>query len=257
MGEEAQGLLGVVEKPTTLDYRSRNLYRALLIVSGLLNILFLLLGIISWTHHPPSYENGFTLDLEAIEAPVKAEIEVIEKVYGGGVNLNSEGEFVADEEGHEYIGPPSKKVDDAWNRLLEGTNIDVSPDEADLSASTFRWPESGLYFTGLEVYHSLHCLNRLRQALYPDHYDHVFDSPSHPSRLDHISHCVNHIRQALQCHADLTPMEWRLDGSKVIVKTNTRHTCRNWDKINDWATARRTKFESIESWKNGSLVVVD
>lgn len=57
---------------------------------------------------------------EAIEAPVKAEIEVIEKVYGGGVNLNSEGEFVADEEGHEYIGPPSKKVDDAWNRLLEG-----------------------------------------------------------------------------------------------------------------------------------------
>jgi hypothetical protein len=43
---------------------------------------------------------------------------------------------------------------------VAGLNIDVHEHEVDLADSTFRWPESGLYFTGLEVYHSLHCLVR-------------------------------------------------------------------------------------------------
>ena len=30
--------------------------------------------------------------------------------------------------------------------------------DVDLADSTFQWPESGFYFSGLDVYHSLHCL---------------------------------------------------------------------------------------------------
>ncbi|KAH6658596.1 hypothetical protein BKA67DRAFT_514057 [Truncatella angustata] len=78
-----------------------------------------------------------------------------------------------------------------------------------------------------------------------------------PSQEDHIAHCINHIRQALQCHSDLTPMEWRLEGSNVILNTDTRHTCRDWDKIHAWESLRQTRFKDIEAWKNGSLVLVD
>jgi len=41
----------------------------------------------------------------------------------------------------------------------QGLNIDLTEDEFDAGTfHTFQWPESGLYFTGLEVFHSLHCL---------------------------------------------------------------------------------------------------
>ncbi|KAI1169579.1 hypothetical protein F4777DRAFT_203283 [Nemania sp. FL0916] len=252
MGEEAEGLLSAVEKSTRPTER-RRWERLVLAASVLLNVFLILIGIGFLVRRRPSYETGFALDMR----PVKHEIELVEKVYTGGVTLDHTGSFIKDEGGHEFVGPPSKKVDAAWERLLSGLNLDISQDEADLSASTFRWPESGLYFTGLEVYHSLHCLNRLRQALYPEHYSYVFDDPNDPSRMDHIGHCVNHIRQALQCHADLTPMEWKQEGLKVILKTETKHTCRNWEKIDAWARSRRTDFDSIEAYNNGSLVIVD
>ncbi|KAK1994586.1 hypothetical protein LX36DRAFT_683582 [Colletotrichum falcatum] len=124
------------------------------------------------------------------------------------------------------------------------------------SLRTTRACKTGFYFTGLEVFHSLHCLNRLRQALYPDYYD-VFADPHDPSREDHIGHCINHLRQAIQCHSDLTPMEWKVVGNKLILHTATQHTCRDFNKINEWASKRQTRFEDIEVIRNGTLFVVD
>lgn len=133
-----------------------------------------------------------------------------------------------------------------------------------------------MYLSGLEVYHSLHCLvgilkafiftsqltrwfpqNRLRQAIYIDHYKYIFSRPDDPAFLDHVDHCINHIRQALQCQSDLTPMEWKLEGNKVILKTDTMHTCRDWTKIHEWASSRQTDFDAIESYKNKTLILVD
>ncbi|THC87472.1 hypothetical protein EYZ11_013080 [Aspergillus tanneri] len=92
--------------------------------------------------------------------------------------------------------------------------------------------------------------------MYPNYYD-VFNHPEDPSREDHIAHCINHLRQAIQCHADLTPMEWTLVDRKIILNTATRHTCRNFNKIHEWARQRRTNFQEVEAVRNGSLFVVD
>lgn len=70
-------------------------------------------------------------------------------------------------------------------------------------------------------------------------------------------HCINHLRQAIQCHADLTPMQWKRVGNKLILDTSPQHTCRNFDKIQAWASQRSTDFDGIESVRNGSLSVVD
>ncbi|KAH8892556.1 hypothetical protein GQ53DRAFT_840912 [Thozetella sp. PMI_491] len=257
--EEEEDLLETTDVSTRPANKSPRFLRFLLFVSILANILFAFAAVFlprSSAPAPPtgpSYEAGFITDLE----PSKSAIELAVKEYSGGVELDRQGNFVTDQGGQEYVGPPSPAVDKAWRALLTGLNLDLGKDEIDMSGWTFQWPESGLFFTGLEVYHSLHCLNRLRQALYPDYYRNVFKWATDPSREDHIGHCINHIRQALQCHADLTPMRWRLNGTKVILLTDTRHTCRNFDRINDWAVARRTRFEDIESWNNGSLVIVD
>ncbi|KAE8554275.1 hypothetical protein EYB25_002813 [Talaromyces marneffei] len=245
----------ILMKPSS--NRNQQILRLLLATGIILNTIFGIVGLLTFASFiqsdKSSYENGFDTDLE----PAKDSIDLVVKTFSGGVDLDDAGNFVMDDGGHEFIGPPGPAVDEAWETLLGGLNLDFSENEVVLKDSTFQWPESGNYFTGLDVYHSLHCLNRLRQAIYPDYYTHVFNHPSDPSRGNHIDHCINHIRQAIQCHADLTPMEWKLDGSRIILKTDTPHTCRNFDQINDWALTKRTKFEDIWSWRNGSLQIVD
>ncbi|KAI0187049.1 hypothetical protein EV127DRAFT_437226 [Xylaria flabelliformis] len=256
--EEEENLLETTEFESQPQKRRLQLQPIFLIISISLNVFLAFFGLFSLTHgqcsiNGASYELGFATDLE----PAKSEIELVVQRFSGGVDLDKEDHFVMDQKGQEYIGPPGPAVDKAWEMLLGGLNLDFDKTEVDLGESTFQWPESGLYFSGLDVYHSLHCLNRLRQAMYPDYYAHTFDRPNDPSRLDHVGHCINHIRQSLQCHADLTPMEWKLHGNKLILKTDTAHTCRNFDKIHAWTASYRTQFENIQSWRNASLRIVD
>ncbi|KAI1349996.1 hypothetical protein F5Y01DRAFT_316149 [Xylaria sp. FL0043] len=256
--EEEENLLENTESSSRPRRRKLQFQTLFLIVSVTLNIFLGFLGLFSLTHghksaNEATYELGFATDLE----PAKNEIELVFQRFSGGVKLDTEGHFFTDDEGREFVGSPDPAIDKAWEMLLEGLNLDFDKTEVDLGESTFQWPESGFYFSGLDVFHSLHCLNRLRQAMYPDYYIHTFDKPNDPSRLDHINHCINHIRQSLQCHADLTPMEWQLEGSKVILKTDTPHTCRDFEKIHAWARSHRTRFEEIQSWRNASLRIVD
>ncbi|KAB5576188.1 hypothetical protein GE09DRAFT_1281885 [Coniochaeta sp. 2T2.1] len=257
-GESGERLLETPEPSIPVTKKGLQLHSTITIVSLSFNVFFVFFGLFYSTHKSDatrraSYEYGFDSDLGI----ARSEIELVVQPFSGGVELDGEGHFSQDPRGQEYVGPPQPCVDDAWEKLLGGLNLDFDKTEIDLGESTFQWPDTGFYFSGLDVYHSLHCLNRLRQAMYPDYYTHIFDRPGSPNRADHIDHCINHIRQSLQCHADLTPMEWRLSGSNIIIKTDTHHTCRNFDKIHRWASSHRTQFSSIPGFMNGSLRIVD
>ncbi|TDZ38512.1 Cyclochlorotine biosynthesis protein O [Colletotrichum spinosum] len=197
-----------------------------------------------WLHIPNPPGAAF---LTAPIEEVKPQIRLSRHGFSGGLGLDGNGSFFADDDdGRRYVAAPSPEVDRAWYELLTGLNIDLEDPGEHLRRTTFRWPESRLYLTGLEVFHSLHCLDRLRQALYPEYYRHVFSNPNNPSREDHIGHCINHLRQAIQCHGDLTPMVWKLVGDKIILSTETRHMCRDFGRIHEWAAQRQTRFEDIE-----------
>ncbi|KAI1274230.1 hypothetical protein F5Y07DRAFT_401520 [Xylaria sp. FL0933] len=189
--EEEENLLENTEFSSRSQKRKLQFQTLFLIVSVTLNIFLGFLGLFSLTHGQKSakanYELGFATDLE----PARNEIELLVQRFSGGVKLDTEGHFFTDDEGREFVGPPDPAIDKAWEMLLEGLNLDFDKTEVDLGESTFKWPESGFYFSGLDVFHSLHCLNRLRQAMYPDHYIHIFDKPNDPSRLDHISAYYN------------------------------------------------------------------
>lgn len=45
---------------------------------------------------------------------------MVVKTFSGGVELDSNGNFVMDDGGHEFIGPPGPAVDEAWETLLGG-----------------------------------------------------------------------------------------------------------------------------------------
>lgn len=131
-------------------------------------------------------------------------------------------------------------MDAAWNLLVKDRYILLSEDEARTAwgPDYKKWwvNESGGYLAGIDMLHSLHCLNHLRQALDPEYYPRL----TNPGTEWHHDHCVDHLRQMLMCHGDLTPIPSRyIKGiHQYYVDTNQKHTCRNFDAIRQFASER-------------------
>lgn len=99
--------------------------------------------------------------------------------------------------------------------------------------------ENGGGFTvGLDVFHTLHCLDHIRQRFYPDYYP---QTSIHG--LKHHEHCINHLRQMVQCYSDATPIPTRFFPGigHNYVDSNRLHTCRDFGAIRKWTSER---FES-------------
>lgn len=83
--------------------------------------------------------------------------------------------------------------------------------------------------------------NAIRKALHPEYYN----TSSQPDPNNdggvlephHIDHCVDAIRQSLMCNADITPLTWLWDGERkqTVAKATVVHSCRRFDKIQEWA----------------------
>jgi hypothetical protein len=93
--------------------------------------------------------------------------------------------------------------------------------------------DASQYVVQLDVFHTLHCLNLLRKRLYPD----VYPPDGSEDGVYHLEHCVESIRQSLQCSSDVSTIywEWSQKESKMMGNLKTTHTCRNFEKIQDWA----------------------
>lgn len=149
-----------------------------------------------------------------------------------------EWQSVWDEDRTRYGGPPSPELDDNWYALLAGINFNRTEEEAKgLKSHTFQYPD-GNYLVGLEVFHALHCINKIRKSLYPNYYTGI--SMEESEWAEHIGHCIDRLTQYVQCNADLTPMYFESHGSAgLIAVTNTTHTCRNFTSISRWIMDQR------------------
>lgn len=83
----------------------------------------------------------------------------------------------------------------------------------------------------------------VRQALHPEYY------PPKPIErgFDHIDHCINSIRDSVMCSVDVTPNIWIWDEvrQRSVPRLDTVHTCRNFEKIRDWAKIHHLEKELI------------
>ncbi len=52
-----------------------------------------------------------------------------------------------------------------------------------------------------------------------------------------MEHCYEQLRQSLQCSSDISTIywEWSEKKQKMFGNVHTTHTCRNFEKIRDWA----------------------
>ncbi|KAG2129547.1 uncharacterized protein EDB93DRAFT_1332252 [Suillus bovinus] len=146
-----------------------------------------------------------------------------------------------------YRGPPSPEIDAAWNRI----GRDVLPTRMSLeeilkageidSPSKVKYPAEfgGGFMVSMEAPHQLHCLNFLRKSTWPEYYEPMdisFQDAPEVVRM-HLDHCIEMIRQNIMCNADVTTITWYwVEGHKIPYPNfNTRHQCRDYEKILDWA----------------------
>ncbi|KAF8799223.1 hypothetical protein BYT27DRAFT_7121368 [Phlegmacium glaucopus] len=145
----------------------------------------------------------------------------------------------------------SDDVDRAWGMLYNHTIMKITRSEAILLPNK-TYPikdQPGYYIAELDVFHQLHCLNNIRRALHREYYIKDTDLDE-----EHVSHCVDSIRQSLMCNADISVNVWQWDNdlSVVVGHSTQAHSCRNFNKLRDWALERR-----IHKWIDTRLFIED
>jgi len=151
--------------------------------------------------------------------------------------------------GPEWVGPPNQATDRLWERVSDAAGVILPARDANMVKGLTKQLPDGRHVTGLDVFHQLHCLDRIRQALHPDYYT---DPDGHTVNQLHTDHCIDYLRQTIMCHGDMTPVHvhhWE-SVDRWSPDFESTHTCRNFDKLLRWSL-ERLRPESEEYWRSG------
>ncbi|KAK1959928.1 hypothetical protein LY78DRAFT_590623 [Colletotrichum sublineola] len=144
------------------------------------------------------------------------------------------GQFNTTEKAYDIVdaADPSPETDQFWHDLRKTDGIvAVDGDWAQrihLPSTVDHPHEPHLKLYQINVFHSLHCLYRIRNRLISN-----ITLDRWPRNDIHTMHCLDHIRNDLMCHADIS-----LSGSDEFASFN-RHDhdqkCRDLGAIQAWA----------------------
>ncbi|GES64934.1 hypothetical protein ATEIFO6365_0009042900 [Aspergillus terreus] len=205
----------------------------------------------------------------AIPTPFQEAISYKLDVLGDDVRLTDNGTVVPHYDRER--GPPSPELEAAWDELLQYSNIRLSRDELgadfrDNPALVELSDGSGIY-SSAAVFHSIHCIKRVRYMLYPEHYhankttEEMDELKKHAGAsvvfdtgiklIEDTEHCLNYLLHSAKCNADLTvfPMQWGAGQRIPFGIDQGRHQCKDWDRIQDWAKQR-----SFDIYKPGLIM---
>ncbi|KAJ8060844.1 hypothetical protein OCU04_009928 [Sclerotinia nivalis] len=153
---------------------------------------------------------------------------------------------------NEYRQDAGPEVDAAWDNLginYRGVVIPAAfAARSGIETDQVKINEKygGGYPANLEGLKQLRCLNLLRQGLWYnfDYYqkkgEGAFKNDSPKLKL-HVSHCLDLLRQQLMCTVDIGVMGqvWvHPETPEAYVDFNTKHRCRDFDAVRDWAKER-------------------
>ncbi|EHK19642.1 uncharacterized protein TRIVIDRAFT_46478, partial [Trichoderma virens Gv29-8] len=168
-------------------------------------------------------------------APAESAIEYKTVVFTGGLHGDKSAY-----QGH------SDEVNERWNSLFNDIGISQIPAAMAArlpNATTPTAHDPNLYMVELDVFHQLHCLNFMRKIVYPEVFkiDLTSGSEEAEDNIYHLEHCYDQLRQSIQCASDVGTIywEWSEQKQKMFGNLRTTHTCRDFEKIREWAARHR------------------
>ncbi|CAI6332872.1 unnamed protein product [Periconia digitata] len=143
------------------------------------------------------------------------------------------------------------EADKAWKAI--GSNIapiiisssDVVKLGKDPKTAVKAPPEMNLgsdaFIAGMDVFHHLHCLDKLRREISYTHYHEADEGPRPGSELHeaHIDHCLDILSQALRCtgSVDMVTFNW-VEGHRMPQPDfSNNKVCRNFEALREWTIA--------------------
>lgn len=136
--------------------------------------------------------------------------------------------------------------------ILLTSNADIELDrnvaipKADLDAtgrqSIALSDDSDRVVINLDVFHSLHCLNYIRESIFYEYYK---SKISKTVERSHIGHCIADLVSALKCHADISMQTYRWKQGRLLPwpQFDIEHECRNWESIMEWSKERSVDLQ--------------
>lgn len=154
-----------------------------------------------------------------------------------------------------FTGDPREEMDEAWHALLQNDNIRVPKDYLDEKGLHSVYTKDGQDgIASLSVYHSLHCLKKVKHMVFKEHYHADKTGDAMAREKKHVDHCIEYIRESLMCQPDLSMVTFRWinntaqhDDKAGFWPTNfdvDMHTCANWESLDAWAGERM--FDLLE-----------
>ncbi|KAJ2905180.1 uncharacterized protein MKZ38_006086 [Zalerion maritima] len=148
------------------------------------------------------------------------------------------------------------EVDKAWERISDDVGDQMmSAEEVEkmglpLDSIKIKHPKTGVegYRIGMEVFHQLHCLNLVRQAVYKDWYDSRGGDigVEEDDLKGHLDHCIETLRMNLMCQSDIGVFTFKrypeLGDDDPWPIFSTLHVCRNYEGIRKWAMEKSVAF---------------
>ncbi|KAH8597064.1 hypothetical protein B0O99DRAFT_541572 [Bisporella sp. PMI_857] len=140
------------------------------------------------------------------------------------------------------------KVDAAWDRVGsivppivitadEVRAIGKNPDTAVKFPDEYGYGPDA-YMASVEVFHHLHCLDKLRKEISYAHYWEKEEGPAPGGAMHeaHTSHCIDVLAQALRCtgSVDMITYNWVEGRSMMLPDFENNKVCRDFDAILDW-----------------------
>ena len=173
--------------------------------------------------------------------------------------IRMNGTFLEQKPVSIFRQPPSPDVDAAWPRIETQRPIAISRDDVLAQgqdpARAAKFPESfgfgpEAYIGRIDVFHQIHCLNRLRMHLHGN-YDYYYANKKENDKYHelHVSHCVYMLLQNLMCTAnvDVYTHTW-LDAQKnTYLDFSMNHKCRDFDAVLKWHDENSVPLERFRA----------
>ncbi|MCJ1477338.1 hypothetical protein MMC13_006009 [Lambiella insularis] len=142
-----------------------------------------------------------------------------------------------------YTGAPSDESEVAWNDLLHPHGIRLSSKEAvQLNITESVSLSNGDFATIPGFNHNLHCLRRIRQTLFADHYYPNATESKRQQNMEHTVHCLEALRTSIMCQPDLTILPYFHSGNAdhdLTPRPNVVRQCVDWDILHSSTGLRK------------------
>jgi len=166
--------------------------------------------------------------------------------------------FPTNLDGNPFAGAPRKELHEAWHKLLQNDNIRLPKSTLEaLGLSSVYVRDSSEGIASLSVYHALHCVKKVHEMMYKEHYHSGKTKLQMQREAKHADHCVEYLRESLMCKPDLSLVTFRWindtsqhpDEPEAFYPTNFDaglHECANWGSLNAWAEERVFDLYNVE-----------